>query len=891
MTTVPRRRAVRAAIALGFLYIAASARSQSVLVNTTLSQTHGSNPGPAFYEFQNGTVQDASGGTYTTGVVVDPNFNGTIDAHGNSSTWSGIFSGTGNLLTLTDSVGGGAIALTGNNTYSGVLAISGVKVGIGTANVNVFGTGTVSLTNATLQNQFGAGNTSSILNNFQLNGNNVFDANSALAGYSGTIFGTGGLTLENTGGGALGIIQLSGTNYYSGPTVVPVGMTTIIAQSGFGTGAVSLGGGNQITLLNANLPNAFTLGAGGTGVTTLNPLVGDVATLTGPIGGAGGLALASFAAGTVVLSGGGSWSGGTVVSGGTLQMGAAGVMPSAGALTVNSGGTFDLNGFNQGSVISPVGAVTMTGTGVLKTGAATLTAASYTAAAGSSLGVFPIFGSAANPATANLNVTGAANMGSETLFIEQRPASGLYTLVNTGAGISNFSFSGGACPAGTSFTDGLCLPTGYTGVLTVLAGNELQLALTAPSLILAGQSANQASIANALNNTNAAASSDMSAILSNLNLLAVTSPTQLAASLDQLSPIAFTAMSGLAASGAGVQAEAVSRRVAALQTGLADAGGGRFAYYDVGGRSPYPGTLVAEGGGGPVPAPDPPDNPIESPWGLYFSGLYTQGRLDGINGTAGFQPGYDFDSFGGMLGVDYRFGEGFAAGVTAGYVQGSSTLDNGVGQVSDDSIRFGAYGTFWSDALHGTLYLGSAMDSFSTSRNLPSFGRTATASPGGNEFNLDASAGYDLKYGRATLTPFGGLSYDRLHVDSFSEGGAGALDLNVGSLAFNSLRSSFGVKTARRFGFDEDWFGLTPSASLGWEHEFADQSRAIGAQFSAGGGSFSTATADVSRDALLAGLGLAIGFGKDVTLRFDYSGDYRSDFNAKTLDGSLRVRF
>jgi uncharacterized protein with beta-barrel porin domain len=343
-------------------------------------------------------------------------------------------------------------------------------------------------------------------------------------------------------------------------------------------------------------------------------------------------------------------------------------------------------------------------------------------------------------------------------------------------------------------------------------------------------------------------------------------------------------LSGLSKAGSAAQMGAVGRRMTDLQAGLG-AGPERVAYYGPAGGYP----LVAEGGSGPVPAPAPKDNPLDNPWGIYASGLFSQGRLSGINGTSGYQPGYKFSSYGGMMGADYRFSDNFAAGFTSGYVAGLADLSGVGGQASSDSILFGVYGAAWNDSFHGTLYLGTALDSYSTSRNLTAFGRTATAKPSGDELKLDASGGWDLKYGRKTLSPYFGLAYDRQHVNAFSEGGAGALDLDVGAMATNSLRSTLGTKFSRKF--TADWFSITPSANVGWEHEFADQSRSISADFSGAGGAFSVDTADVSRDSLLAGVALTMDFDKNVSLRMGYSGDFRTDFTAKTADFSLRVRF
>lgn len=870
MITSPFRRAVLSAAFLGLL-LPASARATTV---TGLQSITTSNSGTlGTITFNNGTLQNGSaGGSYSNSLILATNYNGTIDANSLTSTFSGLISGGGNVLTLTDSVGGGQISLSGTNTYTGVTVIDGVKVGV--ANLSAFGSPTngiapsLSLTGATLLMQTGG----TLTNNMQVNGNaNVLDANGNTATFSGTIFGTGGLTVQNSGGG--GLIALTGTSYYTGPTTVASGLTVGLGGSSFGTGAATLGGGNTLRFVSAaNMPNTFTL----LGNTTLDAY-GNTATLSGTItGGANSVTVQDTNGGTgvVTLSGSGNtWTGGTTITGGTLALGIVNGLPTNGVLNVNTGGTFDMMGFNQ-QITNNV-----TNNGTLRTGAATLNiTGNYTAASASTLGVYPIF------TAPNLNVSGAAALSGQTLSIEQRPASGNYVIVDALGGLSG-TFGGSSCPSGTTFGTGLCVPSGYTESLRY-TGTEALLTLKAPSLVMAGQTANQASVAGGLNTANGAASTDLAMTIGQLNTLAFGTPSQQAqfnATLDQLGPIAYSALSGLATAGAGLQAQAVSARAAALQ-----AGRGGVDESGLASASPYPGTLVADGGGGPVPLV-PVENPLDTPWGTFASMLYTSGHLDGISGASGFQPGYSFSAIGGTTGADYRFSDSFAAGFSGGYVTGSSMLGDGLGEATNSSLRLGGYETYWNGAFHETTYLGTAFDSFTTSRNIVNLGRTATASPSGTELNFDSSAGYDLKRGRTKLTPTVGLNYDRLSVAGFTESGAGGLDQSVSPFDFNSLRSSLGAKVSHRFG---DWFTFTPSASAAWEHEFANQSRAISAQFAGGGaGALSVNTADVSREALAAGVGFAFGFGTDITADLGASEDLRSDFVARTANVDVRVRF
>lgn len=834
-----------------FAFVLLAVLPPSVRAQNTISGTVNSGAlVPGLVTFQGGTLQ-AAGGVVSNDMTLASG--GGVDAIGKISTLSGVIGGAGGSLTFTDGVGGGEVILSGANAYNSVTSVLGAKVGF--ASSSAFGAGSVSLNGATLRAR-AAG--LSLANPIQLNGADVFDANGFNPTFSGPIFGGGSLALVDTAGG--GSLTFGAGSYYSGGTAIAAGLTVgLAARNALGSGQVSLSGATlRLLAAGADLPNALRL-AGANVVDA----AGNAGTFSGPISGAGSLALNdSVGGGVLTLGGPGSWTGGTTLNAGILRMNAAGVMPAAGTLTVGVGATFDMNGFGQRAAAT-------VNNGTLKTGAATLTiAGNYSG--GGTLSVTPL------PTGPNLSVSGAATLTGQTLALAGRPATGNYVIVASGGGLG-----------GTTFGALTGLPSGYRDVLTYTADAVL-LALYAPSYVQAGQNSNQRAVASALDQENASASNDMAAVLAELNGF---TPAQLNAALDQISPVGCAAMSGLAFADADLHSAAVRRRVAALQAGVSGSGD-MVAYDHVSGSSRYPGPLVADAGGGPVPIPDPRAAAMESPWGLFFSGLDTMGRMSGVEGSAGFQPGYNFTTFGGMTGVDYRFSEDFAAGFTGGYMTGASSLESGRGAVSNGSLRFGLYATSWGDVWRGDFYLGGAADSFSTTRRVV-FGaenRSATASPGATELNLGASISRDLSAGAWTLTPSAGFSYDRLMIESFSEGGAGALDLDVNSQTADSFRSDFGTKVGYRFDFGGG-SGLTPFASAAWEHEFVNQSRSISAEFATGTAALSVATADVARDGLLASAGLSLDFDASTTLRLSCSSDRRKDFSSRTCDGSFRVRF
>jgi uncharacterized protein with beta-barrel porin domain len=370
---------------------------------------------------------------------------------------------------------------------------------------------------------------------------------------------------------------------------------------------------------------------------------------------------------------------------------------------------------------------------------------------------------------------------------------------------------------------------------------------------------------------------------------------QLRSALDQIGPISLASMGSLGLAGSGVQSAAVGQRMAALADGSAPDG---FASYTVSGHMDNPGgPLLAYAGNdlGSLDLGAARERPASgSPWGIFASGVGSTGRLIEAHGSSGLQPGYSFNTGGLLGGADYRLNRNLAVGGSASYLHGhASVYAPGSGTVDNNSARYGVYATGYNETARASLYLGGAWDSYSTRRGIQfgNISRVAAASPQGTEFNMDASASYDFRT-RAwgTFSPFAGLDYSRLMIGSFTEDGAGALDLSVAPQTAQSLQSSLGMRYSDKL--QTDSCTIIPYMSLGWRHELQDQSHPIEAQLASGVGSvFSVATGGFARDGTLFGTGFSMDWGKGLTAKLDYAGDFRSHYQGHSYNATLRYKF
>jgi len=283
---------------------------------------------------------NGNGNVYIATVAVESGNSGHIGGSGPVSLTTANVDGTLQVSSVISGVGfliktgGGSLVLRGANTYSG-----------GTT-VNAGGL---------------LGDATSLQGNIINNGRVIFSQESA-GTYAGTMSGIGSLDVY-------GDLTLSGTNTYSGGTIIPDGTVRVSSDSNLGdaAGALTLGstweGGGLGFHGTLQVTSGFTstrpvtLEHGGNFDTNGNDL-----TLAGSITGTG--SLTKLGAGTLILSGINTYSGGTTVSAGILQ----GNTSSLQGNIINNSQVI----FNQGSAGTYAG--NMSGTGYLvKEGTGTLT--------------------------------------------------------------------------------------------------------------------------------------------------------------------------------------------------------------------------------------------------------------------------------------------------------------------------------------------------------------------------------------------------------------------------------------------------------------------------------------------------------------------------------------
>jgi autotransporter-associated beta strand protein len=837
---------------------------------------------------------------------------GTIDANGNTFTYSGAIGGTG-PLTITDSARGGAVVLSGANIYSGGTTISSggtLQVGVATVGTpssitsSAIGTGTLTFNGGTLQ----AGGNFTIANAGAVNTTGgTIDANGNFFTYSGAIGNgngtTGTLSVIDSAGG--GTVVFSGANTYSGATIVGDGTHSVTLQGG----ALNTFSGNSATIVNAlatldlggfnqaigSLAGAGTVTNSGDSAAVLTAGADNTSTtFSGVIqNGVGATSLTKTGTGTLTLSGINTYTGATTINGGTLEV--DGSIASSSLTTVSSGGmltgvgTVGATQINSGGVLAPGNAMSPTGT---------LTVAGNLAFQSGALYVVQV-----TPASASsVTVSGAATLNGnvQTVFASGSYVTKSYDILHATGGLGGSTFAGvtsGNLPAG--FSQSLS----YTGTdvmlnLTLNIGNGSNSSNNSSGSNSNSSSSNSSNSSNSSGNGAPAVSgfnrnqqSAANAIVNFFNNGGALPPgfVSLVGLTGSNLGSALTQASGEAATGAERGAFQMTTQFLELMldpwAGGGVAGGTGAAGFAPEAQASLPPDVALAYASVLKAAPKPNFDARWNVWGSAFGGSSNTNGNTAV-GSNDLRAG----DYGVAAGADYRVMPNTVLGFALAGGSTNWSLAQGLGGGRGDAFQFGLY----SKSTVGPAYLSAALSFanhwFTTDRT--ALGDQLSAKFQGQDYAGRIEGGYryalpvsDASFG---LTPYAAVQSQVLHTPGYSESdlSGGVFGLRYGGVNATDTRGEIGAR------FDNlqfvDTMPLMLRARLAWAHDWVSNP-AIGAAFQAlPGSSFLVTGAALPTDSALitASAELRLNAIWSVLAKFD--GEFAS--NSQTYAGTATLR-
>jgi uncharacterized protein with beta-barrel porin domain len=428
--------------------------------------------------------------------------------------------------------------------------------------------------------------------------------------------------------------------------------------------------------------------------------------------------------------------------------------------------------------------------------------------------------------------------------------------------------------------ESIVLPDGFRG--RFLNSGQVGTLLVAPdSYTRVAANSNQRSAAKALDSYISASSGDRATVSIALDELTI---GEYPIAFDQVAPALYPALPASLVEQAYTQAQLVFQRLALARAGMGEA---RYAgipdaqlRYDRNGKSvTEPKTVL------PLP-----QETARANWKTWAMGT---GQFANTKNWSGV-PSNRNNSGGFLAGVDYGWSENFSTGLFAGYQYSQATFSGG-GSAKGNGLFFGLYGSYANDqGFHAEALAGGGYTGFQTRRPVAfgSIDRTASANPDAGQFNISLNLGKDWRVGNFVLGPLAGLQYTYASTASFTEQGAGSLDLAVDAISINSLRSSLGARAVYVWKLGES-LALLPEIRALWMHEFLAQPISVSSALDAGrGAAFDYETGSPYANSLFGGAGLGFRLGEQLTGSIFYNVNMAgANFLNNIISADLNVAF
>lgn len=278
------------------------------------------------------------------------------------------------------------------------------------------------------------------------------------------------------------------------------------------------------------------------------------------------------------------------------------------------------------------------------------------------------------------------------------------------------------------------------------------------------------------------------------------------------------------------------------------------------------------------------DQKSSAGWWAAGGGIF--GRVGGNDERSG----YRFGGGQGIVGYDWSVPD-WLVGAAVAMESANLTVDGANNSNTITSLRASTYA---ATQVAGFTVDGSALlswDHYVTSRELPTFARSAAATYDGwsAAFSVDASRAFMA--GNLRIEPLAGLSFIGLSRPGFTESGAGALSLGADRENATKLASRVGATLSAPVPLSDKV--LRPWLHAFWAHDFLDTEGKLTAAFAGATapGTFTILSASRGRDAALVGVGAKLEISPLSTVMIAYDGDWGRDASSHSITAGATMRW
>lgn len=225
--------------------------------------------------------------------------------------------------------------------------------------------------------------------------------------------------------------------------------------------------------------------------------------------------------------------------------------------------------------------------------------------------------------------------------------------------------------------------------------------------------------------------------------------------------------------------------------------------------------------------PDENFDRAPSPFAVWTSGFVNFGEANG-------RTGLDYMFVGVSAGIDYRFTEGFVAGLGVGYGRDRTDLGDKGTQSRASAYSAAFYSSYKPfDNLFIDALLGGSVLNFNSTRFITTDSNLTDGERDGSQLFGSLTVAYEFRREAWLVSPYGGVEMSRTQLHGYSEGGASIYRLTFGDQTAGNIAGVLGLRA--NYALDYQWGRLTPGLRAEYTYDFNDSSHATMGYTVAGG--------------------------------------------------------
>lgn len=279
-------------------------------------------------------------------------------------------------------------------------------------------------------------------------------------------------------------------------------------------------------------------------------------------------------------------------------------------------------------------------------------------------------------------------------------------------------------------------------------------------------------------------------------------------------------------------------------------------------------------------------------------GVFIQGQLNtGDKDESVLESGFDFDTVGGMIGVDYRFRNDLVLGLAGSYYESDVDFDADSATLDASSLGLSLYGSYYpTDAFYLDLFAGASRSDYDQARTVgytfisgTQYSTRLLGSSEGAQGFAGINGGYEFVFGGFSITPSVKTYYLDGSIDAYSERArdasasscapdCNAWDIEIGEQDVKSFTASGGLQLA--YVWNGKWGVFRPYLRADFVREFEDAGQVVIARLlndNQATGAIGSQTAPITittdnpdRDYVLVGVGASVQLIHGLAGFFDY---------------------